>query len=1508
MATVMSDNPMRAALPQASKDVVVLFCHCNRRISLLHLQQSTEPTKARKSSPEWDSWAIQHVFFTWVDPLFYKGNKRGYTLQQSDLFPLANSDDPEVVSSEFEAHLKRFQAEGHPSPVWQAVKTQWGAPMIRAGALKVVNSTLQFAPPVLLNYFLRYVQDVQAGSSSPGVSGTNWEGYVWIAALFVALSLRTLTENNYFHRVVRVGFGIRMAITTAVYRKALRLSPVARQDTPTGQIVNLMQLDATRLDNMCMQAHVIWDGMYQILGYLVLLGIYIGWSALAGLAIMLLLIPANFMMMMRMQRYRQRTVKHNDSRIKITNEALQGIRAIKLYNWEKAFMTRIMGIREDELSAIKDYMIQNAFNNTLMQVAPVIVAIVTLLVFAGTGGDFTAATAFTALAILNNLRFPLMFYPMVISQFADARVSFDRLNKFMSQPEVEGAAGPQRLLKDAPVGVPVQGLVANGDTAITIPQAKAVDSVDCSPTTVVGPTAAAALVLPPSSVSIRIAGGTFYWEEPASRRVRLQKKAEEDKAAKEKKAKEEAAKAKKAGKAAAAPAASEAPPATPAPAPAASSRTLNPVAVSDTAELPPVLKNIDVAIPAGQLWAVVGTVGCGKSALCSAILGELARTNGSVSVNGRVAYVAQTAWVLNATVKKNITFAGDAFYPGAEGRVPSACKQEDMYQRALDACQLRSDVAILPAGDGTEIGERGINLSGGQKQRVSLARAAYSGADTYIFDDPLSALDAEVSKAVFERCLSDVNPSTGEAGLLAGKTRLLVTNALQYLPACHGVLVLESGPDGVGRVAAQGSFTELMASYPPFKAMMEQYGHKEEEKGEEGEAKAQGGKGGKAAAAGTSGAEGDKAAGAKKLMSVEEKAEGAVKTEYYWRYFASGGNPYLNIFLMFVAYLLGQLAQIVSQWWITFWTSDKSYIAHPMGFYMGIYVAVGVGAALFAFMRVVVQSLMGIKASRSLHSNLLNAILKAPMSFFDTTPMGRLIARFSKDMDAVDNQLPQQLGMLGMSIFFIAGTLGAIIFATPWFALIVLPVFGLYYWVMNYFRNVSREVKRFDSITRSPIYAHFSETLGGLSTIRAYGLPSSFARQNEDKIASNVCAWYTLKSCDRWLSIRLELLGNVIVLAAGMLAAGTLAAEAARGQGRQEGTAAGLAGFSLSYAMSITVMLNWAVRTAAETEQQMNSVERLTYYQDTTPNEPYEVPSNAASAALAAAAKAKLMEDSASSSAGTPEEEEEEDAIESAGARAKSAAALAAALSLYPGGKPPANWPSAGTVEYKGYRMKYRKGTPEVLHGVSFHVAGGEKVGIVGRTGSGKSSLLVSLFRLIEDECTSGVGSIFIDGVPIHALGLNALRSSLAIIPQDPVMFSGTVRTNLDPVGALGQGEAADNALWDSLEKVGMHETIGRLPGGLDAPVAEFGESLSVGQRQLLCLARVLLRKCKIILLDEATASLDAVSTLFSRSFPSCPGPSHLTLACTSPPPPSRRLPTRSCSAHCRHPSRAALS
>jgi len=398
------------------------------------------------------------------------------------------------------------------------------------------------------------------------------------------------------------------------------------------------------------------------------------------------------------------------------------------------------------------------------------------------------------------------------------------------------------------------------------------------------------------------------------------------------------------------------------------------------------------------------------------------------------------------------------------------------------------------------------------------------------------------------------------------------------------------------------------------------------------------------------------------------------------------------------------------------------------------------------------------------------------MRFFDTTPLGRIINRFSKDQDAIDNTLSDAFRMFLSTAGTTIATFVLILYATPIFGIPLVPLLIIYYFVQLLYRNTSRELKRLDSISRSPLYAHFGETMTGLPTIRAYREQYRFTKRNDGLIDSNMRPYFLQIMAQRWLGVRLESIGGTLVGFAGLF--GVI------GQKNQDSAA--LIGLSLSYALQVTSTLSWMVRQFTETEIQMNAVERVHFYANQL-------------------------------------EVEAPPVIES-----------------YP---LPHHWPEKGEIKVESLELKYAPDLPSVLHGISFHVKPNEKIGVVGRTGSGKSSLMVALFRIVDPFYR---GRILIDDVDISKIGLNDLRTKLSIIPQDPILFSGTVRSNLDPFN-----QHSDQEIWDVLERASVKTVVMNFETKLDAPVHENGENFSVGQRQLFCLARAILRRPKIIVLDE---------------------------------------------------------
>lgn len=539
----------------------------------------------------------------------------------------------------------------------------------------------------------------------------------------------------------------------------------------------------------------------------------------------------------------------------------------------------------------------------------------------------------------------------------------------------------------------------------------------------------------------------------------------------------------------------------------------------------------------------------------------------------------------------------------------------------------------------------------------------------------------------------------------------------------------------------------------------------------------------------------------KKLMTVEERGEGAVSLSVYKAYIDAARKPTLLV-LIIASFLMANASQILQQWVVAAWTSDVGYVKRPLAVYLG---GVTFMAALVAFSnwtRTVFQVLIGASASQTLHENMIKKVLSAPLNYFESTPLGRLMQRMSKDLDQIDQQLPGSFAQLIASALQIVGSMMAISIVTPSFGLVMLPVFMVYFRITNYYRTVARELKRLDSISRSPIYSHFSESLGGLPVIRSFRRQRMFQRTNELRLDDNISAYYSLKVVDRWLSVRLELLGNIIVLLSSLLAVAS-------------GSRAGSAGISLNNALSITSLLNWAVRNGAETESLMNSVERVLYTTTQTPSE---------GLAKVDSIPATAFRTPPTASSETPLPQSDKELLES-------------------------GWPWSGGIVFNDVKMKYRSDFDLVLKGVNLSISPGERVGVVGRTGSGKSSLFRALLRLTDLDA----GSIEIDGLDISAIGFKALRSSISIIPQDPYLFSGEIRLNLDPFSTH-----SDEILWDALRKANLHELVASLPGGLSYQVSEGGSDFSEGQRQLFCLARALVRRSKILLLDEATSSIDS--------------------------------------------------
>ncbi|KAE8974895.1 Multidrug resistance-associated protein 1 [Phytophthora fragariae] len=816
---------------------------------------------------------------------------------------------------------------------------------------------------------------------------------------------------------------------------------------------------------------------------------------------------------------------------------------------------------------------------------------------------------------------------------------------------------------------------------------------------------------------------------------------------------------------------------------------LNGEAANDEAEkaAPPAqLSNITISIPKGKLTLVVGAVGSGKSTLLATLLGELQPEYGVVRIPSRyVSYAAQTPYLINASVQDNILFGA----PLDTARL----------HRVIKSCELEKELVRLPNGFQSEIGENGVTLSGGQKQRLSIARAVYSkDQELYVFDDSLSALDAHVAARIFEQCF---NESTD--GRLAGRTRVLSTHSLQFAHLADWIIVMDNM-----RVAEMGTFEELTQVTPngKFATMLKSFTRADEEASIDSEASS----GDQVDTmdiprpkSRSSSGVGDESAsgGSDILIQDEEKAEGNLSWSVYSSYFVPCGT--ISIVGAFALLFATQVSSVSTDLWLTNWTNSKPTGAN-LTFYLTVYAYLGLSTIVLGFVGDLCCRYAGLSASKRIHHTLLYHVIKGTMRFYDTTPVGRILNRFSNDMNTIDQKLNNSIVQFVTMLLALLSMLAIQSSTAPILLILLVPVFICYVAYQNFYGKSCRELQRLDNISKSPVYAHITQTLNGLVTIRTFEMVQQSQHTQALMINENTKAFLLLNLINRWLGVRLEFLGAVITFAVAFFVSRDHAV-----------LSSAMAGLLLSYSQNMTSLLNWIIRNNIDMENMMNSVERTDEYcrVDTEPvtllthhYERYTTPKSRT-------------------------------------------------LQLRP------HWPEHGKINFVNVCVKYDPLAPPVLHGISFTVKGGEKVGICGRTGAGKSSLLLALFRMVSFDSGVGGGCIYIDEVSTTALTLTELRSRMAIIPQDPVLFAASVRFNLDPTG-----QASDDELWSAIRKSRLETFVKGLPGGLDAEVLEGGDNFSVGERQLICLGRAILRNSKILCLDEATASMDHSTDEFIQS------------------------------------------
>ncbi|XP_046890754.1 ATP-binding cassette sub-family C member 8 isoform X2 [Hypomesus transpacificus] len=1234
-----------------------------------------------------------------------------------------------------------------PKWIWRALRQAFGGRLILSITFRFLADLLGFAGPLCISGIVHHISKDSSIQPQVRLLGIDFissqeflaNAYVLAVLLFLALILqRTFLQASYYV-AIETGINLRGAIQTKIYNKIMRLctSNMSMGELTVAQICNLVAIDTNQLMWFFFLCPNLWAMPVQIILGVILLYYLLGISALIGATVIAVLAPVQYFVATRLSQAQKSTLEYSSERLKKTNELLRGIKLLKLYAWENIFCRSVEDTRDKELTSLKNFAFYTSISIFMNAAIPIAAVLTTFVVHVHISEeeeqDLSPAVAFASLSLFHILVTPLFLLSSVVRSTVKALVSVQKLGEFFSSDEIGEEQEPRAA---TPSGHPNHSKYQAVPLKVVNRKRVPRDDWNHYGCQREGGGGGAPPQDGDQDLCIKITSGYFTWTDG-----------------------------------------------------------------------PATLSNVDIKIPFGQLTMIVGQVGCGKSSLLLAALGEMQRVSGTVTWNSlpildsegdesptdkdtagegdirkrdAVAYASQKPWLLNATLMENITFEMPMIKP--------------RYQAVLEACSLQPDIDILPQGDQTEVGERGVILSGGQRQRISVARALYQQTNVVFLDDPFSALDIH---------LSDHLMQDGILKLLREEKRtvVLVTHKLQYLPHADWIIAMKDGS-----IQTEGTLKDIQSSEPglfeQWKTLMNRQDQEFEKETVDDNMTVLERKSLRRAmycreAART---EEDEEEESEVSDDDDSLSQGMRhRTTIPWRscgsYLSSAGL--LLLALLLLSQLLKHSLMVAIDYWLAHWTSQviaaraeasthNCTVTQGCGFshswYLSVFSVLCCLGIVLCLVTSVAVEWTGLRVAKNLHNNLLNKIILAPMRLFETTPLGSILNRFSTDTNTIDQHIPATLECLSRSTLLCVSALGVISYVTPVFMVALLPLAITCYFIQKYFRVASRDLQQLEDSTQLPLLSHFSETVEGLTTIRAFRYEPRFRKRLLEFTDANNIASLFLTAANRWLEVRMEYIGACVVL---------IAAVASIANCLYNQLSTGLVGLGLTYALMVSNYMNWMVRNLADMEVQLGSVKRINSLLRTEP-ENYE--------GLLGAAQV------------------------------------------------PEGWPQHGEIQIQNVSVRYDATLKPVLKQVNAHISPGQKVGICGRTGSGKSSFSLAFFRMVD----TFEGRIVIDDIDIAKLPLHTLRSRFSIILQDPILFSGTIRFNLDP-----EIKATDEMLWEALEIAQLKPVVKTLPGGLDAMVTEGGENFSQGQRQLFCLARAFVRKSSILIMDEATASID---------------------------------------------------